>query len=429
MKKIAIISASTPANGNTGMISAEFGALSLLKEFPKARLSWITFPSKPGSVDNAFTKYVKKQVDFKTLPEAVIDLEEYDAIFYWGDFLNSWTFVRVSAPRQVKAAGLDMNPDTMADMLFKCLLLEGMPDKVMNRVILFGGTILSNQLIDYKDQRYEAAFTRLIKKAHRVMMRDAISAARVKALRGSDDSCQGVDPAMLFEDRHTDKSSSSEKRIGVYVGSRTLVPPGFSSALDQMEKQFGYQVVWIPWMQKRKRIPKSVISRMRGFLKMGLIGTTRRKKEVIHSRQMQSAKRVASLCEKYFFVETHDIFDLLKLVSGCKAVITDTYHLNLNSWRMGVPAICIGDAEPATTYSGRGTLLNLKKFVFNLEFHAEEYYKTGRFFKQSSSCQELHDLIQSANCTKVFAALDSRVKLAEKALFEAVHGLMVESGE
>jgi hypothetical protein len=57
-------------------------------------------------------------------------------------------------------------------------------------------------------------------------------------------------------------------------------------------------------------------------------------------------------------------------IRGCKVVVTDTYHCAINSWREGVPAICIGmGAEHAILAIG-----DKKKELMYLSFNMADLY-------------------------------------------------------
>src|SRR5690606_23837329 len=59
--------------------------------------------------------------------------------------------------------------------------------------------------------------------------------------------------------------------------------------------------------------------------------------------------------------------DLLKEILQCKVLITDTYHLSLMAWSLGVPCICFGNAAEDFTL----TTHDKKKEIFFISNYIE----------------------------------------------------------
>jgi hypothetical protein len=64
------------------------------------------------------------------------------------------------------------------------------------------------------------------------------------------------------------------------------------------------------------------------------------------------------------------VTDLLDRVAGCAVVVTDLYHLCVNSWRMGVLAVCVGSG----TRGDKLTLDDFKKRLLYSMFGADGLY-------------------------------------------------------
>ena len=61
---------------------------------------------------------------------------------------------------------------------------------------------------------------------------------------------------------------------------------------------------------------------------------------------------------------------ILSELSGYRYIITDTYHLAVNAWRMGIPAICIGMAVDTSQHS----LSDKKKEILYEMIGARRFY-------------------------------------------------------
>lgn len=71
--------------------------------------------------------------------------------------------------------------------------------------------------------------------------------------------------------------------------------------------------------------------------------------------------------------------DLLRRLQACDLVVTDTYHLCVNAWNLGVPAICIGESFPFTPFdvsAGWYASWRDKRQVFYAMCEATELYTT-----------------------------------------------------
>jgi hypothetical protein len=62
--------------------------------------------------------------------------------------------------------------------------------------------------------------------------------------------------------------------------------------------------------------------------------------------------------------------DLLRMVSGHHLIITDTYHLCVNAWNLGIPAICIGSGARAQETS----ISDKKKEILFEMYGARKFY-------------------------------------------------------
>ena len=64
------------------------------------------------------------------------------------------------------------------------------------------------------------------------------------------------------------------------------------------------------------------------------------------------------------------MLEKLEMIRSCDYVITDTYHCAVNSWREGVPAVCVGNGN----VFGQSSLDEKKKELLFMSINAQEYY-------------------------------------------------------
>jgi len=338
MKRIAVICAS-PRSFNPGMFSVDLACHFLMKRHGvQAEIDYYIL-AHPSDTSFQFSFPFK----YKLAQEFLDDIYCSDAIIYWGDFLHSEIYYEGFHRRLVKS-GYAENREDAQKIIDECLFLSNAPEGVIDKCILFGGTQLSDRHNAIASKRYMKLSSRLIKGAKRVWMRDIYSALKVARMRNSTiDDTYGLDASFFL--LHSDLISEGKltsyvdkrKSVGVFF-DRTDVPPHqplmFSKDLCAALE---LEAEWLPWFQPIGR-------RYKGKLK----------------KNFPSLKSV----------QTHpDIFTLLSSLEQYDLIITDTYHLCLNAWSSGTPAICITNGNEM----GPGALMDKKKEVFFFTNEAQDF--------------------------------------------------------
>ena len=381
-KKIAIISASGPDNQNTGMLSVDFAAYAMLREIPNVELTWFTFPRFQQQGTNDFYTAVKEFVNFKELPRAIDEVYSHDLILFWGDFLNSSSFLNRSGPIQLRTLGL--TESEVRNELLRCLLLRDAPDSVLRKTILFGGSLLSDDQADMDDIQYKKSFERLVRCSRNVFMRDPISAARCTLIRGKhEQDCMGVDAALLLPKELELPTTAwsdrpNNKTIGLFVGSRSTLDASFFNLITQLQKSFAARVDWLPWLPQTGAPRRTKASRIKGLAKRLAPSRGVRLKERDWTLAQSSREVVTKLKRRFLRKGTCGTGDLLRQLSHYEFVVTDTYHVCVNAWRLGVPAFCFYDSS-SKPYEDRGTIGEMKKIVLYSQYMANGFiFSTGQ---------------------------------------------------
>jgi hypothetical protein len=174
-------------NQNTGMISVDAAALSLFSRAPLAS------EYKPTFFITGRPEYVRDAPSCGEIQYAsLIDpgqLEPFDKILYWGDFLH--------ARRYWQIAGLD---EVLAH---RCLLLSSSKQALRSKVVSFGSSLYINTLEDQADETYTQPIGKLYRDAAAVLTRDPISADHAMRLSGYEKTgTLGVDCAFLLDSSH-----------------------------------------------------------------------------------------------------------------------------------------------------------------------------------------------------------------------------------
>jgi hypothetical protein len=230
------------------------------------------------------------------------DFASYDRIVFWGDWLhaevNTRAYIRLNGSNQ-----------SVLDALY----LRNLPEGALERVAIVGTTLALDGGPSRASGDYGDATRRLHKHAGLVQMRDSYSAGLVEGWREDRSSCLGVDMAFFFTPQTSVSPSSeslgAEKGAGWYFGRSAEEDVKYlkSFALE-LSHSLGMRLEGIPW------------------------------------RGGQSPHELAAL------------------IRNLKVVITDTYHLAVLSWSLGVPAVLVGGASNS---SGLG--INMGRRFFGVD--------------------------------------------------------------
>ncbi|GAA2284500.1 hypothetical protein GCM10010234_23800 [Streptomyces hawaiiensis] len=348
MGRVAVITAPNIGYRNTGMLTVDLAFESLRRRMDTAfDATWYTLhtpetvPLREGARGTAFP------FRFHPLAEHLGTLRDHDAVVFWGDFLHTRHYLAQDATNRLLDFGFATDRDDARAQLNRALLLADQPDEVLARTLSYGGTILHNTQSDYEDKEYGPLFSRLVTRAHRMWVRDPLSAAKIAHLRRDRTTDHfGSDAALLSRPGDLDHLPTTEwsrsvpegGAIGVFLGARTPIPewlPGFCQGLSD---RLGAPLEWLPWFDRD--VPAAV-----GHI----------------------AARPGS----------PTVGDLVGVLPRYRLVVTDTYHLAVNAWGAGTPAVCVGAPEPTPkTHDDYLTLSDVKKHVFHMAYDATDFYLT-----------------------------------------------------
>lgn len=261
----------------------------------------------------------------------------------WGDFLQTRHYIEQDATiKLLRFCGVTKRSEAR-DLLHRRLLLRDEPTDSLRRTVLYGGTLLHNTQSDYQDSGYFRAFSRLMAECHSIWLRDPVSVAKAGHLRAAGrPALFGADAALLLESAELaglERTGWGEEIVdgtaaGVFVGERTKRPPWLPRFCEEIAARTGVRLDWLPWSETQAagQLPVDVRP---GRPRLG---------------------------------------DLLAALPKYRFVISDTYHLCVNAWRAGTPAICIGSPQPGPSPDGLLSLNDWKKHVFYAAYDAMDLY-------------------------------------------------------
>ncbi|MFJ5994150.1 hypothetical protein [Streptomyces sp. NPDC092370] len=350
MGRVAVITAPNIGYRNTGMLTVDLAFDSLRRRMGTAfDATWYTLhmpetvPLRDGARGTAFP------FRFRPLAEHLDSLRDHDAVVFWGDFLHTRHYLAQDATNRLLDFGFAVDRNDARGQLNRALLFADQPDEVLTRTLSYGGTILHNTQSDYEDKEYGPLFSRLVRRSHRMWVRDPLSAAKIAHLRGDRTTDHfGSDAALLSRPGDLDhlpttpwsRSVPDGGAIGVFLGARTPIPDWLPAFCQGLSDRLGAPLEWLPWFDREVPAPVGHITARPGVPTVG---------------------------------------DLVGVLPRYRLVITDTYHLAVNSWGAGTPAVCVGAPEPTPrTHDDYLTLSDVKKHVFHMAYDATDFYLTTR---------------------------------------------------
>lgn len=256
-------------------------------------------------------------LEYESLERCFDEVLASDLILYWGDFHHAYVYWRNA---------LHLGPNrgrTFADdraetaHVAKHLLLAGQPSEVLGKTLSFGSTLLGDDLrsLTTIDSEYRQAFPRFVEGARGIWFRDPVSNAQAGMGRGDQAAAVlGVDCAHLltpddYRDIAVPHAVTQRDYLCVSFGRvrESMAQPAQLTRV--LAERAGLDPVWIPWLGPAREAAAPFEKAMSGL-------------------------------EVDAWPASYE--QLISRVAGARLVVTDTYHLSLIAWRLGVPAICVG---------------------------------------------------------------------------------------
>lgn len=349
----------------------------------------------------------QSRITYALIPSDRDFFQRQRAIIYWGDFLHMRQYHQTVAKRLVQA-GICASPESAQARVREVLLQAGEDTPTLKKTLTFGSSLLFNTITDEIAPGYQTDLARFLGSCKSAWFRDVYSAFKASLIRGvAEESCLGVDCATLLDPLQIYPLESRlprEDRIGVFFGrtvgnARKMVE--FASALA---RGLRCKLSWLNWGDEN------------AFPNLRSITADRTIRSLQSSRERSEGSAPDGMAE------------LLRL----RAVVTDTYHVCVNAWNLGVPAICtLGDDydRNRNVNFGDNFARRDKRVVFMSMYDALDFLvrddelQNGE--RRKLRVMHLSELIHSG---KEIAAVQSRIRaharLAEEAFVRSLSGLL-----
>jgi hypothetical protein len=411
--RIAVIAAPNPRDINPGMVTVDLAAASVLKRIaPSATPSWYTLhlPNQFGPV-HPYLNPRELPFAWQPLVEHFDEVCGHDVVLLWGDFLQArHYFVEDAAARLVLGSGRRMSATQALDTLYRCLLFRDAAPEVLSKIFIYGSSILFNRQTDYSADRYGEYVSRLLRHCGGVWARDPISAAKIQHLRQDYTSMfLGTDAAFLLRDDDLASLSTTSwigaapfsDRVGLFVGARTRAPRTLLRFVQQVAQRLELHLEWLPWFPVHEWLRAGNLRRWSNPVMATSVANRRRKIDRLMTRGIG-----------------YSAGDLLAAIGQYRFIVTDTYHLCVNAWRAGRPAICFGNSELA---SKPQTLADYKKRVLYEMYDASDFYfSTSSLESAASKKQTMEKMLKLMSDDSIARPISERIRAHVCAIEEAV---------
>jgi len=321
------------------------------KNFPDADLTFaVLYPHKCNFGNNP--------IEYCSLLDHPYLYDEADLIVFWGDFLHAYDY-RKAVTKQLVVKGYCATDIEARSQVRKYLFLTGYNKNILQNVIIYGGTLLFNDLHSQEDQEYLEDQVNLFKNCRRVWMRESFSAFKVQELL-NDFSCSyhGTDCALFLPkdspidfDKDFDKtlkvqsSVDPQKIMAVFLGRSKMPCDGISKFISNLNSNLNTNLYWLNW-----GVPPFFEDKREDIF-VGL--------PELANKQLEGSTPLAVLAN-------------LKHVNF---IVSDTYHVCVNAWNLGIPALCIIDNTHDNLGVNSGSELGKrdKRVAFYWSYNASPY--------------------------------------------------------
>jgi hypothetical protein len=315
-------------NQNTGMMFVDRALYLYLEK--KGLLEHTTF--------FCFQLEATSKVGFEYKPLTKdVNLNDFDCVLIWGDFITSNHFLSMTQPKIANKSEL------FAYDLQDKVLMGAFSEVDLAKVIVFGQCIVVDGRDVLAKEDYIKLLKRLLNFSSLFRVRDPLSAYRAKLISDTQKDYLGIDSALLNYTIDTERIDSIKQEVASMANGKDTIGLFFarSKKINRKKKVLGYYLKyrlkeyhykWIPWLENK-----------------------------------QQSKKFFGFADECSPVSDLDyITEILK----CKFIITDTYHLSLMAWSLGVPCICYGNG----TEEFKLTTHDKKKEIFFASNFIEDFY-------------------------------------------------------
>jgi polysaccharide pyruvyl transferase WcaK-like protein len=184
---------------------------------------------------------------------------------------------------------------------------------------MFGSSFVSVVNEKRRTDRYATNLKNLYYKIELAMPRDDVSFDNLHRLDANNLKL-GCDPAFILDENET--NVPKERKLGLFIGRRTKIKIKHIFEIIKYARNNKLKIEWIPWMVNRE----SFVWR-----------------SILNPRQ--ATNLLLHIFLEFIFGNKNKYDGYLSSLTRYDIVVTDTYHLAINSVKGNVPVFCVCDGE------------------------------------------------------------------------------------
>jgi hypothetical protein len=402
-RELAVICASPPGI-NPGMESVDLALLQLAEKYGfRARLQFYRlYPAQAASRSTE-----AGGISYSTIPSGDDFFKSKQAVIYWGDFLHMRQYHETVA-RKLVASHIYDNLDQAQARVRQVLLQSDQKVEILAKTLAFGGTLLFNTIQDEIYEPYLAALERFLKLCKAVWFRDVYSALKACQIRGTfQPDCLGVDCACLLDPYHilqNQKDPAPRDLAGLFLGRSNKNVRAMMDFAADVAKAQGCGLSWLNWGDVH------AFPALESTYKLGDVRS-------LDSFTEAPEPQVGSA-----------LINLLKY----RIVITDTYHLCVNAWNLGIPAICFMESDYSQTRNvnyGDFYARRDKRDVFMSMYDALDFLVPAAELvdrtQRDARLRHISEILRSGRAIDLIRGrIRAHAKFAESELMHVLSGLL-----
>lgn len=254
-------------------------------------------------------------------------------VVFWGDFMHMAVYQQQTVDVLARRIGL-CSREEAEELVARSLLLRGVDEDALGRVLSYGSTLGMNTPNDYRSV-YGRDLERFARGVRGIWCRDPYSAQVVRGLRGPDrGSAQALDAAFLLHDG----VQLGGGGLGVFIGRSDANPMTVGTFGRRLSRRLDLTPRWIPWGEAPAFWPVDAGRRFRtAWPALELEQKAPSSADLLRTRYatLRGIPKTASA--------RPPVKDLIHGLGDYDVILTDTYHLAINAWAQGVPTICLVD--------------------------------------------------------------------------------------
>jgi hypothetical protein len=278
---------------------------------------------------------------------------------------------------------------------------------VLKKSVSFGTTLLFNTVEDEEEPVYRTSLERFLKLCKAAWFRDVYSAFKACQIRGSfAHNSLGIDCACLIDPITVQgfRKKPAENKVGIFIGRSAENIDRMLRFASDVAKALACEPAWLRW---------------------GDAGAFPSLASVFKFRAVRSL-------DAFSYESNGRVENALSDLLTYRAIITDTYHVCVNAWNLGIPAICLAENKYSPTRNvnfGNYFARRDKRHIFLSMYDALDFLVfTDELENKALRSARVSHLARIVSSGKVVNAIQKRIRVhaesAEELLMQALSSLL-----